>query len=168
MCGQWSMRMSTNAAIVEGSTMVKMLSTFIAVIVIGCSKLRKDYRATSQTIRHTSPEPMCHSDILNIPDVHLKQRGIPGPFRRLIATATAEGASIIATATAEGASLVATATAAVASAAETAIEALLPRNVSLGISQFCVGFVDHTDCTSLPLNVSDMIPEAVTQFSEDI
>jgi hypothetical protein len=67
--------------------------------------------------------------------------------------------------------LVATATAAVASAAsaaETAIEALLPSNFSLSISQFCVEFVDHTDCTSLPLNVSEMIPEAVTQLSEDI
>jgi hypothetical protein len=71
---------------------------------------------------------------------------------------------LVATATAVGASLIAGA----ASAAETAIEALLPRNLSLGISQFCVGFTDHTNCTNLPLNISDIIPEPIKQFSEDI
>lgn len=74
---------------------------------------------------------------------------------------------MVATATAAGASLVAGAASA-ASAAETAIEALLPRNLSLGISEFCVGFTDHTNCTNLPLNISDIIPEAIKQFSEDI
>ncbi|KAH6667159.1 hypothetical protein B0J14DRAFT_659130 [Halenospora varia] len=118
------------------------------------------------------------SDILNIPDLHLKQRGVPSPLGSLLATATAEGASLVATATAEGASLVATATVAGASlvagatsaagTAETAIEALLPRNLSLGISQFCVGFTDHTNCANLPLNITDIIPEAIKQFSVDI
>jgi hypothetical protein len=57
-----------------------------------------------------------------------------------------------------------------AGAAETAvskinaIEALIPRNCSLGIKQFCVGFSDHTKCNNLPLNISDIIPEAITSF----
>ena len=74
---------------------------------------------------------------------------------------------MVVTATAAGASLVADAASA-ASAAETAIEALLPSSLSLGISEFCVGFTDHTNCTKLPLNISDIIPEAVKQFSGDI
>lgn len=45
-----------------------------------------------------------------------------------------------------------------------AIEALLPKNCSLGTKQFCVGYDDHTDCNNLPLNVSSIIPEAVASF----
>ncbi|KFY04135.1 hypothetical protein O988_00971 [Pseudogymnoascus sp. VKM F-3808] len=118
------------------------------------------------------------SDKFDIPDLHLKQRGIPGPFKSLIGVATAEGASLVATATAEGANLIETATAvgasliadaaSAANSAETAIEVLLPRNLSLGISQFCVGFINHSKCTNLPLNISNVLPEANSQFSEDV
>ena len=54
-----------------------------------------------------------------------------------------------------------------AGAAETAVEALIPRNCSLGTRQFCVGFSNHTNCADLPLNISDIIPEAVTSFIGD-
>lgn len=75
---------------------------------------------------------------------------------------------MIETATAAGASLIADAASA-ASSAETAIEDLLPRNLSLGISRFCVGFTDHKpDCANLPLNISGILPEAVKHFSVDI
>lgn len=63
--------------------------------------------------------------------------------------------------------MLATATAAIGSkiqsaagAAETAVEAFIPRNCSLGTRKFCVGFSDHTNCADLPLNISDIIPEA--------
>ncbi|KFY02837.1 hypothetical protein V490_00385 [Pseudogymnoascus sp. VKM F-3557] len=119
------------------------------------------------------------SDILDIPDLHLKQRGIPGPLKSLIGAATAEGASLVATATAQGASLIETATAVGASliadaasaaiSAEAAIEDSLPRNLSLGISQFCVGYTNHKpDCSNLPLNISQILPEAIKHFSEDV
>ncbi|KFZ17912.1 hypothetical protein V502_04356 [Pseudogymnoascus sp. VKM F-4520 (FW-2644)] len=117
------------------------------------------------------------SDILDIPDLHLKQRGIPGPLKSLIGSATAGGASLVATATAEGAGLTETATAIgasliadAASAASSAmeIEVLLPKNLALGISQFCVGFTDHTNCTNLPFNISDILPEANKNISEDV
>jgi len=60
-----------------------------------------------------------------------------------------------------------------AGAAETAvskigaIEALIPRNCSLGTKQFCVGFSNHTKCNDLPLNISDIIPETITSFIGD-
>lgn len=46
MYGQWSILMSISATTVKGSIMVKYISTTIAVIVIGCSKVLRDYRAT--------------------------------------------------------------------------------------------------------------------------
>jgi hypothetical protein len=46
-------------------------------------------------------------------------------------------------------------------AVETAVEAKIPRNCSLGTRQFCVGFSDHTNCTDLSSDISDIIPEAV-------
>jgi hypothetical protein len=46
-------------------------------------------------------------------------------------------------------------------AIETAVEAKIPRNCSLSIRQFCVGFSDYTNCTDLSLDISDIILEAV-------
>jgi hypothetical protein len=63
MYGQWNILMSIGAATVEGSTMVKYLSTTIAVIVIGCSNVFRDYRATSQVINYTDLEPVGHGSI---------------------------------------------------------------------------------------------------------
>ena len=48
-----------------------------------------------------------------------------------------------------------------------AIEALLPKNISLGINQFCAGFTNHTNCTNMPFNISDILPEA-NNISDDI
>jgi hypothetical protein len=49
-----------------------------------------------------------------------------------------------------------------------AIEALLPKNISLGINQFCAGFTKHTNCTNMPFNISDILPEANNNISDDI
>lgn len=47
------------------------------------------------------------------------------------------------------------------------IEALIPRNCSLGTKQFCVGFSTNTKCGDLPLNISDIIPENIVNFVAD-
>ena len=44
------------------------------------------------------------------------------------------------------------------------IKALILRNYSLGIKQFCVGFSNYMKCNNLLLNISDIIPETITSF----
>ncbi|KAF2681923.1 hypothetical protein K458DRAFT_308528 [Lentithecium fluviatile CBS 122367] len=34
----------------------------------------------------------------------------------------------------------------------------VPQNLSLGTTQFCVGFINSKDCKGLPLNLSDILP----------
>jgi ABC-type multidrug transport system fused ATPase/permease subunit len=48
-----------------------------------------------------------------------------------------------------------------------AIEKLIPRNCSLGTKKFCVGFSNRIECHDLPLNVSNVLPEALTSFIGD-
>jgi ABC-type iron transport system FetAB permease component len=40
----------------------------------------------------------------------------------------------------------------------------IPRNLTLGTKYYCVGFVNHTDCHLLPLNLSEILPAAVAQY----
>lgn len=47
------------------------------------------------------------------------------------------------------------------------VQALIPRNCSLGTKQFCVGFNDYINCTNLPLNLSSIVPETVLSFVGD-
>lgn len=49
----------------------------------------------------------------------------------------------------------------------TAINAMIPRNCSLGTKQFCIGFDTNTTCHDLPLNISNIVPEAVMKFVGD-
>jgi hypothetical protein len=44
---------------------------------------------------------------------------------------------------------------------------MIPRNCSLGTKQFCVGFDNRTECNDLPLNLSNIVPEAVAIFVGD-
>ena len=44
---------------------------------------------------------------------------------------------------------------------------MIPRNCSLGTKQFCFGFDNRTECNNLPLNLSNIVPEAVTTFVGD-
>jgi len=111
----------------------------------------------------------------NFTDIHLpnpliKPRSIPGSgLIQPLQSEAQSAASVLATATAAAGSIIQSA----AGAAETAvseinaIEALMPRNCSLGTMQFCVGFSNHTKCNDLPLNISDIIPEAITSFIGD-
>lgn len=49
----------------------------------------------------------------------------------------------------------------------TAIEAMIPRNCSLGTKQFCIGFENKINCTDFPLNISNIVPKAVIKFIGD-
>jgi hypothetical protein len=49
----------------------------------------------------------------------------------------------------------------------TAINAMIPRNCLLGTKQFCIGFDTNTTCYDLPLNISNIVPEAVVKFVSD-
>ncbi|KAF8862719.1 hypothetical protein BDZ45DRAFT_739032 [Acephala macrosclerotiorum] len=101
---------------------------------------------------------------IHLPNPLIKPRSLPGS--NLIPALQSEAqsaASVLATATAAAGSKIQSA----AGAAETAVEALIPRNCSLGTKQFCVGFSNHTNCNDLPLNVSDIIPEAIISFIGD-
>ena len=42
-----------------------------------------------------------------------------------------------------------------------AIKAAIPRNCSIGTTQFCVGLVHNISCNNLPLNLSNIIPTDV-------
>jgi hypothetical protein len=108
----------------------------------------------------------------NFTDIHLpnpliKPRAIPGSdLIQPLQSEAQSAASVLAIATAAAGSKIQS----VAGAAQTAvskidaIEALIPRNCSLGIKQFCVGFSNYTKCNDLPLNISDIIPETITSF----
>ena len=48
-----------------------------------------------------------------------------------------------------------------ANSVKTMVDALLPKNCSLGIKYFCV---DHVGCKDLPLNVSNALPPTVNQL----
>jgi hypothetical protein len=53
----------------------------------------------------------------------------------------------------------------VASVAATAIpsaDAIVPRNISFGTKQFCVGFSNRLECNDLPVNTSKILPQALT------
>lgn len=45
---------------------------------------------------------------------------------------------------------------------ETAVDSAVPKNCSLGVKYFCVGFSDRIDCSSLPFNASNIVPSSVT------
>ena len=60
-----------------------------------------------------------------------------------------------------------TASAATAIPDITKVKEMIPRNCSLGTKQFCLGFDNRTECNNLPLNLSNIVPEAVATFVGD-
>jgi hypothetical protein len=107
----------------------------------------------------------------NLTDVHLpdplvKPRAIPAsdllqPFQSEVQSA----ASLLNTAVSAAAGAAATAVSGITNI--TAIEAMIPRNCSLGTKQFCIGFENKINCTDFPLNISKIVPEAVIKFIGD-
>jgi hypothetical protein len=49
----------------------------------------------------------------------------------------------------------------VATAIPGAVDAIVPRNCSIGISQFCIGLAHTISCYPLPPTISDMIPSEI-------
>lgn len=54
------------------------------------------------------------------------------------------------------------------SIADDVIEAILPKNFSIGTKQFCVGFSNRSECHNWPLNISDIIPQNIANFSHEV
>lgn len=55
---------------------------------------------------------------------------------------------------------------AISSAADTvqSIEEFVPRNCSLGVKRFCIGYTQDVSCSDLPLNFSRLLPEGVQEL----
>jgi hypothetical protein len=110
---------------------------------------------------------------VHLPDPLVRPRaipasGLPQPFQSEIQSV----ASLLNTAVSVASSKVEGAAGAAATAVSditniTAIEARIPRNCSLGTKQFCIGFENKINCTDFPLNISNIVPEAVTKFIGD-
>lgn len=50
---------------------------------------------------------------------------------------------------------------AAATSLEGTIDRIIPKNLTLGTSEFCIGFSDTIPCKHLPLNLSELVPDAV-------
>lgn len=84
-------------------------------------------------------------------------RGITPPVPTEVLSVTSDAATAV--------SSVASRLQSVASVVATAVpgaDAIVPRNISLGTKQFCVGFSDRLECNNLPVNTSEILPQALT------
>lgn len=57
---------------------------------------------------------------------------------------------------------------AVATHLQAALERKVPRNVSLGTQQFCIGFTSDIKCKGLPLTLSDLLPAQVESLPDPV
>jgi hypothetical protein len=44
------------------------------------------------------------------------------------------------------------------------VEALIPQNLSLGTKEFCVGLMHNVSCSTLPFNLSSLVPTNVEKY----
>ncbi|KAJ4517944.1 hypothetical protein HRR78_003785 [Exophiala dermatitidis] len=89
--------------------------------------------------------------------------------RGLIPTAVTQAGSVVSSA-ATAASGAPSQANSIASAARTAVNGAItaiPRNLSIGTKQYCVGFSDHVECHQLPVNISRIVPQVVTNILSD-
>ncbi|EHY57100.1 hypothetical protein HRR83_002599 [Exophiala dermatitidis] len=94
---------------------------------------------------------------------------VPLRARGLIPTAVTEAGSVVSNA-ATAASGAPSQANSIASAAATAVNGAItaiPRNLSIGTKQYCVGFSDHVECHQLPVNISRIVPQVVTNILSD-
>jgi hypothetical protein len=85
------------------------------------------------------------------------ERGITPPVPTQVLSVTSDAATAV--------SSVASQLQSVASVVATAVpgaDAIVPRNISLGTKQFCVGFSNRLECNNLPVNTSEILPQALT------
>jgi hypothetical protein len=108
----------------------------------------------------------------NFADVHLpdnrlvfvravSERGIAPPVPSEVHSVASGAATAISSVTSQAKS--------VASAVATAIPGAdtIPRSLSLGTEQFCVGFSNRVECNDLPVNTSKFLPTALTSAVGD-
>ena len=43
----------------------------------------------------------------------------------------------------------------------------MPKNCSIGMKEFCIGFDSHVKCDKLPLNITLIMPETIRSFILD-
>jgi hypothetical protein len=92
--------------------------------------------------------------------VPMNPNGIPG----VVSIAASQAQSVGSAAATAASSVAGQAQSAVSSAittVESAMGSVIPKNCSLGVTYFCLGFTDHIDCKELPLNLSSIIPSSV-------
>jgi hypothetical protein len=94
----------------------------------------------------------------NVVSLHAaSRRGIIPPVTTEVLSVTSNAATAV--------SSVASQLQSVASVVATAVpgaDAMAPRNISLGTKQFCVGFSNRLECNDLPVNISEILPQALT------
>lgn len=94
-------------------------------------------------------------------------RSLPGrDFLHSLQSEAQSPTNVVATAIPSATSKVHSAASA-ATAIPDIVKEMIPRNCSLGTKQFCVGFDNRTECNNLPLNLSNIVPEAVVTFVGD-
>jgi hypothetical protein len=108
----------------------------------------------------------------NFTDIHLPNnplllpRSIPGrDVLQPLQSEAQSAANVVATAISPAISKVQSAASAATAIPD--IKDMIPRNCSLGTKQFCFGFDNRTECNDLPLNLSNIVPEAVATVIGD-
>ena len=91
----------------------------------------------------------------------MNSNAIPGVVLT-VATQAQSAASAAATAASSVASEAQSVVSTAVTAIETAADSGIPKNCTLGVKEFCIGFIDHINCAALPLKVSNIIPSSVT------
>lgn len=103
----------------------------------------------------------------HLPNNHLVSRAVSE--RDIIPPVPSEAQSVVSGA-ATAVSSAASHAKSVASTVATAIsgaDGIIPRNLSLGTEQFCVGFSNRMECGNLPVNTSKILPKALTSTVGD-
>ena len=84
-------------------------------------------------------------------------RGITLPVPTQVLSVTGDAATAVSSVTSQLQSV-----ASVVATAVPGADAIVPRNISLGTKQFCVGFSNRLECNDLPVNTSEILPQALT------
>jgi hypothetical protein len=109
--------------------------------------------------------------IVQLRSVYLSIPADPIPVPGAVSAIPSEAQSFTGVAATVASSMASEAQSVVASAAttvETAIGSIIPKNCSLRLEYFVIGFTDHIDFKALPLNISNIIPSAITDTLADI
>ncbi|KAF8856254.1 hypothetical protein BDZ45DRAFT_594494 [Acephala macrosclerotiorum] len=142
----------------KAGILLSFFSTAFCCAVLGIQLLVQDKTTKAGIATFIVRDPPAFNPFTSLMN-SLFMRGLFQPLE----TEAQSAASLLATAVPGAASKIQSS----AGAIETAIEALLPRNCSLGTTQFCIAFINGTKCNDLPLNISHIVPETVASFVDN-